>query len=145
MSDRESSGSACALIAFEGTRVDKRIAELVADPRVAGVTLYGSINIEDAEQTRRLTDDLQSAAGRPLLIAVDQEGGQLNAAGPDTTPFAGNMALGAVGDVDLAWEADRVARGKSYPGLPQNAARRRISRRQEARCGLLSVARARIA
>jgi beta-N-acetylhexosaminidase len=104
LSDRESPGSACALIAFEGTRVDQRIAELVADPRVAGVTLYGSINIEDAEQTRRLTDELQSAAGRLLLIAVDQEGGQLNAAGPDTTPFAGNMALGAVGDVDLAWE-----------------------------------------
>jgi beta-N-acetylhexosaminidase len=104
LSDRESPGSACALIAFEGTRVDQRIAELVADPRVAGVTLYGSINIEDAEQTRRLTDELQSAAGRLLLIALDQEGGQLNAAGPDTTPFAGNMALGAVGDVDLAWE-----------------------------------------
>ena len=102
MSDRESSGSACALIAFEGTRVDQQIADLVADPRVAGVTLYGSINIEDAEQTRRLTDALKRAAGRPLLIAVDQEGGQLTAAGPDTTPFAGNMALGAVGDVDLA-------------------------------------------
>ena len=104
MSDRQLSGSACALIAFEGTRVDQRVAELVADPRVAGVTLYGSVNIEDAEQTRRLTTDLQQAAGRPIIIAVDQEGGQLNAAGPDTTPFAGNMALGAVGDVDLAWQ-----------------------------------------
>ena len=102
MSDRQSSGSACALIAFEGTRVDERIADLVADPRVAGVTLYGSINIEDAQQTRRLTTDLQRVAGRRIIVAVDQEGGQLTAAGPDTTPFAGNMALGAVGDSDLA-------------------------------------------
>jgi beta-N-acetylhexosaminidase len=66
------------------------------------VTLYGAVNIENAEQTHRLTAELQRAAGRRLLIAVDQEGGQLTAAGPDTTPFAGNMAIGAVGDEDLA-------------------------------------------
>ena len=102
MADRESPGFACALIAFEGTEVDPRIANLVADPRVAGVTLFGAINIENAEQTRRLTGELQQAAGRRLLICVDQEGGQLTAAGPETTHFAGNMALGAVGDEDLA-------------------------------------------
>lgn len=102
MTDRASSGAACALIAFEGTRVEGRIADQMADPRVAGVTLYGSINIENADQTRLMTSDLQRAAGRLVLIAVDQEGGQLTAAGPDTTHFAGNMALGAVGDEDLA-------------------------------------------
>ncbi len=102
MSDREFPGAACAMIAFEGTEVDERIAGQVADPSVAGVTLYGPINIENAEQTIRLSADLQRAAGRPLLIAVDQEGGQLTAAGPETTHFAGNMALGAVGDDDLA-------------------------------------------
>jgi beta-N-acetylhexosaminidase len=103
MTDRPSPGAACALIAFEGTRVEGQIAEQIADPRVAGVTLYGSINIENAEQTLRLTADLQRIAGRRVLIAVDQEGGQLTAAGPDTTHFAGNMAIGAVGDEDLAW------------------------------------------
>ncbi len=85
---------------------------------MAGVTLYGSINIEDAQQTRRLTTDLQRAAGRRIIIAVDQEGGQLTAAGPDTTPFAGNMALGAVGDSDLAL---RVADGdRARVGGPRN-------------------------
>jgi beta-N-acetylhexosaminidase len=103
MTDRSYSGSACALIAFEGTRVEGQIADQMADARVAGVTLYGSINIENAEQTRLMTTDLQRAAGRLVLIAVDQEGGQLTAAGPDTTHFAGNMAIGAVGDEDLAW------------------------------------------
>ena len=76
----------------------------MADPRVAGVTLYRSLNIENARQTRQLTADLVAAAGRSLLVAVDQEGGQLLGAGPDTTPFAGNMALGAVGDPGLAGE-----------------------------------------
>jgi beta-N-acetylhexosaminidase len=103
MTDRPSSGAACALIAFEGTRVEGPIGHQIADPRVAGVTLYGSINIESAEQTRSMTADLQRAANRPVLIAVDQEGGQLTAAGPETTHFAGNMAIGAVGDEDLAF------------------------------------------
>jgi beta-N-acetylhexosaminidase len=93
-----------ALVAFAGTEVDSRVARLVADPRVAGVTLYRSLNVESATQTRELTRQLVAASGRPLLIGVDQEGGQLLGAGPDTTPFAGNMALGAVGDPGLAFE-----------------------------------------
>ncbi|MGH8959583.1 MAG: glycoside hydrolase family 3 protein [Acidimicrobiia bacterium] len=95
-------GGATALIAFEGFEVDDRLRGLLADSRVAGVTLYGSLNIDSAEQTRRLTEAIQEAAGHPVLVAVDQEGGQLTAAGPDTTHFAGNMALGATGDVGLA-------------------------------------------
>ncbi|MGB7860797.1 MAG: glycoside hydrolase family 3 protein, partial [Acidimicrobiia bacterium] len=91
-----------ALVSFRGKQVNGDIAALVADPRVAGVILYGPLNIDSARQTRSLVDELVDAAGRPLLIAVDQEGGQLLGAGPDTTPFAGNMALGAVGDADLA-------------------------------------------
>ncbi len=74
--------------------------------RVAGVVFYLPLNIENARQTRRLTSDLVAAAGRPLLFAIDQEGGQLLAAGPDATPFPGNMALGAVGDTALT---ERVA------------------------------------
>ena len=90
------------MVAFEGTSVDSRLADFMRDPRVAGVTLYGALNIQNAEQTLRLTEDLQRAAGRPVLVAVDQEGGQLTAAGPETTHFAGNMALGATRDVGLA-------------------------------------------
>ncbi len=36
-----------------------------------------------------------------MLVAADQEGGQLIALGDGTTAFAGNMALGAVDDVAL--------------------------------------------
>jgi beta-N-acetylhexosaminidase len=91
-----------ALVSFQGKTVDGSIAALVADPRAAGVMLYGPLNVDNAEQTRALIDELVRAAGRPLLVAIDQEGGQLLAAGPETTPFAGNMALGATGDAALA-------------------------------------------
>jgi beta-N-acetylhexosaminidase len=96
------------MVAFEGTSVDSRLADLMQDPRVAGVTLYGALNITNAEQTLRLNEDLQRAAGRPVLVAVDQEGGQLTAAGPETTHFAGNMALGSTGDTKLAEQVGRA-------------------------------------
>ena len=92
----------CALVALAGTEISPDLAVLLADPRVAGVTVYGLAGGNGRAETIRLIETLRSAAGRPLLLAVDQEGGQLNAAGSDTTPFAGNLALGAVGDVDLA-------------------------------------------
>lgn len=98
----------CAMVAFRGFGVDAPTRELISDRRVAGVTLYRSLNIEAVEQTRRLISDLVSAARRPLLIGVDQEGGQLVAAGPETTHFPGNMAVGAAGSPELAYAVGRA-------------------------------------
>ena len=80
--------------------------------RAAGVTLYRHLNVRSAAQVRALTDTLQAAAARlrlpPLVIAADHETGQLHAMGPDATPFAGAMALGATGDAALAEEVGRA-------------------------------------
>ena len=53
-------------------------------------------------QTAELVEGLQArnTAATPLLIAIDQEGGQLQGL-VGSTPFAGNMALGAADDVAL--------------------------------------------
>src|SRR5512135_1296228 len=73
---------------------------------VSGVSLFRALNIDHPAQVRQLIDRLQSMArkaGLPvLLIAADQEGGQLIGLGEHTTPFPGNMALGATRSVDLA-------------------------------------------
>ncbi len=53
--------------------------------------------------------------GPPLLVAADQEGGQLMALG-DGTPFAGNMALGAAGDADLAERVGRAIGARAARG-----------------------------
>src|SRR5262245_42062614 len=100
------------MIAFDGKTVPADVAALLRDKPIAGVTLFYGHNVESAAQVRELTTALQAAArdgGQPgpLLIAIDQEGGQLNALGTDSTQFAGAMALGAAGDTDLA---ERVAR-----------------------------------
>ncbi len=101
------------LLAFQGKdRIPDEFAEALRLYRPAGITLFRSFNVEKPAQVRRLTAMLQDAGRRfglpPLLIAVDQEGGQLMAIGDGTTQLPGNMALGAAGDPELARAAGRV-------------------------------------
>ncbi len=97
------------MIAFAGTELPPSAARRINEQGVAGVTLFRVHNIVDPPQIRRLTAAIQEArpAGAPpLLVAADQEGGQLVGLGDGTTQFAGAMALGATGDEELA---ERVA------------------------------------
>ena len=102
------------MLAFRGTTVPSWLRERLEAAPAAGITLFRGANVRSPRQLRRLTDGLQAAARRapgagepPLLIAADQEGGQLLALGDGWTPFAGPMAIGATGDADLA---ERVGR-----------------------------------
>jgi beta-N-acetylhexosaminidase len=96
------------MIAFEGHSLPTSVAEDIRRRPVAGVSIFREANVEGAAQVRALTAEVQAAsANGPLLIATDQEGGQLNACAGITTPFAGAMALGAAGSPELA---ERVAR-----------------------------------
>lgn len=95
------------MLAFRGTRMPPWLRRRLVEAPAAGVTLFRHANVASPAQTRALTAALQAAAGGavkqpPLLVAADQEGGQLIALGDGTTPFAGNMALGAAGDAGLA-------------------------------------------
>ncbi|HEX5824901.1 MAG TPA: glycoside hydrolase family 3 protein [Candidatus Limnocylindrales bacterium] len=93
------------MIAFAGTELPASAGRRIHDQGVAGVTLFRAQNVADPPQIRSLTAAIQAArpAGAPpVLIAADQEGGQLVALGDGTMQFAGAMALGAAGDVDLA-------------------------------------------
>ena len=112
------------MLAFDGLELPADVAGRLASSPAAGVTLFRFSNVADPGQIRSLAAAIQAAAtGRPLgeagsprhtvtrlpiLIAADQECGQLIGLGDGTTPFAGNMALGAVGDPALAervWRA----------------------------------------
>lgn len=90
------------LLAFEGLTPPDRVVTMLRERPPAGFTLFRPTNVDTPGQVRELTDTLQRlVGGDPLIIGVDQEGGQLMSAGAETTPFAGNMALGAADDVDL--------------------------------------------
>jgi beta-N-acetylhexosaminidase len=104
--------------------VPDELAARLAEAPAAGVTLFRHRNVRDPGQVRALTDELQALAAvsgaavsrpaasgprqGPLLVAADQEGGQLVALGDATTQFAGAMALGATGDPDLAEQVGRA-------------------------------------
>jgi beta-N-acetylhexosaminidase len=125
------------MLAFRGSTVPRWLEARLADAPVAGFTLFRPNNVRSPAQVRALTGSLQAAARSatkaafgedlPLLIAADQEGGQLlalgaarsragaagsragaaAAAGADWTAFGSPMAIGATGDADLA---ERVGR-----------------------------------
>lgn len=94
------------MLAFEGKTPPKRIVDWLAERPLAGFTLFRPLNVDNPGQVRELTERLQTAVSphhhSPLLIAADQEGGQLMALGADVTQFPGNMALGAARDPELA-------------------------------------------
>jgi beta-N-acetylhexosaminidase len=110
------------MIAFAGSELPAAAARRIRESGVAGVTLFRLHNIVDPPQIRALTSAIQAArpAGAPpLLIAADQEGGQLVGLGEQTTQFGGAMALGAAGDENLA-EQVAGATGRELRALGVN-------------------------
>ena len=89
------------------TALNDKQKALISKYDFGGICLFNS-NITDTEQTVRLTAEIQSAAaesehGIPLFITIDQEGGEITRIAKGTKT-CGNMALGAVGDAQEAYE-----------------------------------------
>jgi beta-N-acetylhexosaminidase len=111
------------LLTFEGRETPPdQFLELLRRQHVGGVVLFRHKNMGNLAELRGLTHALQRAATEsgqpPLLIAADQEGGQLIAV-DQTTPFPGNMALGAAGSDKLAYKVGR-ALGKELSAVGIN-------------------------
>ena len=101
------------LWSFTGKQqLPQELLAAIRSHQVGGVTLFRPLNVENPQQMLALTGTLQKTAQEagspPLLIAADQEGGQLMALGQGTTPLPGNLALGAAGSVELARQAGVV-------------------------------------
>jgi beta-N-acetylhexosaminidase len=96
---------------FEGTEPTPHILDAIAGRRAAGVTLFRAKNVASPAQVRELCAALQAArpAGDPpLVIGLDQEGGQLQAVGIGATAWPGNLALGATRSEELAHRVGRA-------------------------------------
>ncbi|MDX2378566.1 MAG: glycoside hydrolase family 3 N-terminal domain-containing protein [Acidimicrobiia bacterium] len=87
---------------FAGTELDEATRGRMG-AGMPGVTLFREHNLSDRDGVTELTAQLHAAAGElPAIVAVDQEGGQLQALTGIVTDFAGGMAIAAAGDPDLA-------------------------------------------
>jgi beta-N-acetylhexosaminidase len=100
------------LLAFKGKpTLSPEIITAFKKYRPSGITLFRPFNVGTLEELKNLNESLQALARELdlplLLIATDQEGGQLMAVG-DGTPLPGNMALGATRSKELAYKAGEV-------------------------------------
>lgn len=111
------------MISFRGVEAPPGLLDALRSRPVSGVTLFRHLNVRTPAQVRLLTASLQEAvrAGGhpPLLIAADQEGGQLLAIGEGVTLFPGNLALGAAGSPELACRVG-LALGRELAALGVN-------------------------
>lgn len=112
------------MLAFEGDSIPDWLRQTLAEAPPAGVTLFRELNMESPDQVGALVRQLQETNSEdlPLLVAVDQEGGQLQGL-VGSTPFAGNMALGAAGDTELTFRvAEAMGRELASVGINFNYA-----------------------
>ena len=103
------SALACLLLGFTGPEPPSWIRAALADG-LGGLVLFGS-NVGDGTQVRALTDALRADAGRDVVLALDEEGGdvtRLDTVRGSASP--GAAALGHLDDVD-ATEATYGALG----------------------------------
>lgn len=101
------------LVGFRGTTPQEASATLsdIADLGLGGVILFsvdqptgGVRNITSAAQLSALTSALAAASRVPLIVAIDQEGGQVARLGPShgfpATPSAAEMGRGDPADTE---------------------------------------------
>jgi beta-N-acetylhexosaminidase len=103
--------SACGqliTVGFEGTAAPAELLRRIAAGEVGGVMLFRP-NIVDPPQVAALVASLRSAApaARPLVVAVDQEGGLVQRLRAPLTEWPDMLAVGSAGD---AATTERVGR-----------------------------------
>jgi len=106
MPDLERAVARMFAVGFDDKMVTPALGKLL-DRGVGAVALF-SRNVESPEQVARLCFDIQKHAGRPVLIAVDQEGGRVARLRNGFTAIPSMRAVGASGDETLAHSIGKV-------------------------------------
>jgi beta-N-acetylhexosaminidase len=83
------------------TRLDRHWRGFLREVRPGGVILFGR-NVESAEQVSMLAAQIRDAAGRDVLIGVDQEGGLVDRFRDVCEPMPSAKAVRNAGRADLA-------------------------------------------
>src|SRR5260370_3692137 len=94
------------MLGFDGERVSWARAGDV-ERGLGGVVLYKR-NFSSVQRLRELTAEICRAAGRPVLIGIDQEGGTRFALEEPFTAWPSAAELGRVGDLGLVEQVARA-------------------------------------
>ncbi len=105
-----------------GFKPSRETVGLFRQTGATGVLLLAR-NIDTPAQTRAYVEELEQRLGRPLLFAVDHEGGWVLRFKAGVTAFPGNAALGRARDPKLAYAVGRqMARELAPLGIRMNLA-----------------------
>jgi beta-N-acetylhexosaminidase len=109
----ESRAGRLLFVGLPVTKLDRHWREFLREVRPGGVILFGR-NVESAEQVALLNAQIRDAAGREVLIGVDQEGGLVDRFRDIIEPMPSAKAVRNAGRADLA---------EKYGGLTARALR----------------------
>lgn len=105
-----------------GLKPSRQTVSLFKSTGATGLLLLAR-NIETPAQTKAYVAELEQRLGRPLLVAIDHEGGWVLRFKSGVTPFPGNTALGRTRDPKLAYAVGRqMARELAPLGIRMNLA-----------------------
>jgi beta-N-acetylhexosaminidase len=111
------------MVGFEGKRFNEDLHFLIRDLNVGGIILF-SQNTETPSQVKKLCASVQECARAngqpPLIIAIDQEGGQVARLKKPFTQFPGNASMKGV--ADAIYFAETTASELSQAGINMNLA-----------------------
>lgn len=99
------------LIGFNGTRMNDYLREIITGWKIGGI-VFSIRNVENPFQVRDLIQEAQELAlkenGIPLIITINQEGGDRTCFLESLSRNPGNMAIGATHDPEWAYTAARI-------------------------------------
>jgi beta-N-acetylhexosaminidase len=111
------------MVGFDGTQLNAHLKFLIRDLKIGGIILF-SQNVEAPGQLKKLCEAVQEYAAingqPPLLIAIDQEGGQVARLKEPFTQFPGNPAMKDV--ADAVYFARTTATELAEAGINMNLA-----------------------
>ena len=94
------------MLGFDGDSLPGELADYLARG-LAGVVLYQR-NFTSAQELRELTMAIRQAAGRPVLIGIDQEGGTRFALREPFTVWPSAAELGRLGELESVEQVSRA-------------------------------------
>jgi beta-N-acetylhexosaminidase len=94
------------MLGFEGDSLSSELTDYLAEG-LAGVVLYPR-NFPSVERLRELTTEIRRAAGRSVMIGIDQEGGTRFALREPFTAWPSAAELGHIGDPALTEQVARA-------------------------------------
>lgn len=94
------------MLGFDGHSLPTQVEEYLAGG-LGGIVLYQR-NFTSIENLLEITEAIREAAGRPVLIGIDQEGGTRFALKPPFTAWPSATELGRLGDAEAVEQVGRA-------------------------------------